>query len=164
MTLLNHDAAFRFVRDRLIALKYTNVSAMIPQNKGRHCLLKTDQGNFYCLFKHQFFWKYSEYFMELLGDMPYLNGAGESINVSCLGVALENNAQLLYVYGDNNIYLIDPLKILDLHSRAFKYYTSGIIRSQDKSNTYKIAYTNGIEEDINEATYVFPIRLFIKLN
>lgn len=162
--LMNHDAAFRFVRSWLVANSFGNVSPAIPANKGRHCLLKTDKGTFYCLFKHEFFWKFPEYYKGFLDLFPELNGAGESINVDCLMNAESRGFSLLYVYSNHAIYIVEPSEILKCHDKAKAIYPNGLIRSQDRSNEYKVAYSNGVSENVNEATIVFPVKLLKRLN
>lgn len=177
--LWTSDAAFRYVRQFLVASNYGVVSPIIPENFGLHCVLRTTDEHFYCLFKKarkipdefgniilrpNWFWKFPEFFKEFLDTVPDLNGAGESINIDCLERAIHNGYTLLYVYGDGSIYTINPSKIWEVHKRALIIYPSeGLMRTQDKTNERKVAYGNGVKQSINEATLSFPVKLLVRM-
>lgn len=163
MVFVNHDAAFRFFRSWLVQ-RYSGVSPLIPMNKGRHCLIKTADVSFYVVFKKEFFLSYSKIFKSFLDRYPNLAGYGESLNVSIVQECFENNYTLVFLYPNGSMYTISPGEIIHAHGKALECMPNGLIRSQDKTNTYKVKYSNGYEEDVNEATYSFPIKMLKRIN
>ena len=167
MDLRNHVNAFRYVMEVLPSLGFRNLQLRnvtnLRDNKSYHCIIRHDKGVFYCLFKRDFFMTYPQKYKLFLDAFPDLNGAGESVNVDVLDGAMENNQLLLFVYPDGKIYIVSPSKIFDTHLDAKKYYPDGLYRSQDKSNDYKVAYSNGQIININECTCSFPIKILSRL-
>lgn len=160
---LHHDAAFRFVRTFFVSQpEYGVVSPIVPLHKGRHAMVHTDKGGFYLLFKKEFFWKFPEFYEKFFVAYPNLNGAGESINVSCLAYAKSRSLKLLFVYPNGAIYVIDPDEVYRVNELCKSFYPNGFVRSQDRLNEYKVAYSNGLTEDVNEATISFPVKLFAR--
>jgi hypothetical protein len=52
---------------------------------------------------------------------------------------------------------------LQLHKRALTIRKNGLMRTQDKTNEYVVKYANGVKENVNETTYVFPVKLMMNL-
>lgn len=161
---LNRDAAFRAFRLWLVESGFVNVSPIIELNKGRHAIIKTDSESFYCLFKHDPFYTFPKKYELFFDKYPNLNSAGESINVSAFSEAMEHNYTLIFIHHNGAFYKIHPQQILRVHELAKEFYPDGFRRSQDKTNQYKIAYQNGLLEDVNEATLSFPYRLLTRMN
>ena len=113
----NHDTAFTYFKKLLTSKGYT-IQSVSPYNKGRHLLIKTKRGNFYCLFKHSFFHSFNFIFTEFVGKNPEYLGQGESINVDyweSINVdycqyAINHNANLIYIYPEMDIYIIQDRK------------------------------------------------------
>ena len=164
MTFLNHDAAFRGVRSWLVSHDFHNVSAMKPMHKGRHCIISSDEEIFYCVFKHEFFLSYARLFQPFLDHFPNLSGYGESLNVDIVRECFYNSYTLLFVYENEAMYSINPGEILSAHVKALSFMLNGLIRSQDKTNTYKVRFAHGLKEDVNEATYSFPVKMLRRIN
>lgn len=148
----NHDTAFTYFKKQLINKGYC-LHSVSPYNKGRHLLIKTKRGNFYCLFKHSFFHSFNFMFIDFVGKNPDYLGQGESINIDYCQYAINHNAILIYIYPEMDIYMIHPKVV-----RAFCLMYN-LIRTQDKNNFYKKADYSGTMEAVQEREYVFPVKL-----
>lgn len=167
MVFLSADAGVRGFRSWLVSHGFSNISGLEEVyigNKHYHYKIITDQQKFYCLFKHNFFFTFPEKYKLFFDKYPNLNSAGESINFDRLMFALNNGFTLVFIYESGAFYSIDPKDILNVHVLAKDVYPDGFIREQKKENEYKVAYSNGVVELVNERTISFPIKLLRRMN
>jgi len=169
----NKDSALRFVLDYLKSKFYTNVT-IVKRNKFGHAFITTERGNFYWLFKKDFFHSFNYEFPNYIKQPNTFSGVGESINLEYLKFALNNNATLLFCYESlpRAIYTPSKAKLLSslqtiMPTADFKNTPStallkiycdhyGLKRTQDRENTYKVTdFTNGTIM-VQEQTYSFP--------
>ena len=121
--------------------------------------------NFYCLFKHDFFYTFPDKFKEFFVKYPNLNSAGESINFDRLIYASNNGMNLIFIYESGFFYEIEPIEILKVHSMAKEFYPKGynlespidegFIREQKIVNK---EIHNGFITMVKERTVSFPIK------
>lgn len=143
------QAGFRFVCN-VLKEKGFQVQSVHPTNEGRHCLIKTDSGNYYVLFKKAFFWSFKSQFPEWSEKNP--TGFGDSINAEFLKFAKKHDAFLLFCYSNWRIYLITTKKVKELN----------LLRTQDKVNGYQLPDFSKSREYINELTYSFPLKEMVR--
>ncbi len=172
----NKDSALRFVLDYLKSKLYTSVK-LVKKNKFGHCYITTNKGNFYLLFKKDFFHSFNHEFPEYVKQPNTFKGVGESINIEYMKFALNNNAVLLFCHENNKNAIYTPsreklTKALETimpeadfngvpATALLKIYCDhyNLKRTQDRTNQYKVNdYTNGTIE-VNERTFSFPFAL-----
>lgn len=151
----NLDRAFSminfFLRD-----KHGSWFVLSKYNKGRHLLLRggREAPNYYVLYKKDFFNSYNEFGGEILVVHPEFMGLGESINESCLGVALHYKAVLLFIYPDGKVYCIHSETLWNLSRR----YPS-MLHVQKRSNVYKVPDFQKGRDVVHERVILFPLKL-----
>ena len=97
----NQPEAERVVTKILVDTRKAQILNITRLNNLRHSIISTDIGNFYVLYKSDFF----NSFGVIFGD----KGVGESCNEDSLRYAEENKANLLFVYPDGKIYTISAM-------------------------------------------------------
>jgi len=176
----NKDSALRFVLDYLKGKLYTNVK-LVKKNKFGHCYITTDNGNFYYLFKKDFFHSFNHEFPEYIKQPNTFKGVGESINFEYMKFALNNNATLLFCHEDNRSAIYTPsrdklLKALEtiMPEADFKVVPATALlkiycdhydlkRTQDRVNQYKVNDYSENPIEIQEQTYSFSFSLMERL-
>ena len=172
----NKDQALEFVMNYLKGKSYTGVK-IANRNKFGHALITTDQGNFYWLFKKDFFHSFNFQFPDYILKPNTFRGSGESINMEFLKFAMSNESTLLFSYENLPRAIYTPskaklLKSLELvypaadfentpSAALLKIYCDyyGLKRTQDRENEYKTNdYMNGTIV-VQEQTYSFSIQL-----
>lgn len=104
------------------------ILSITKTNDFKHSIISTDIGNFYVLFKRDFFNSFGKIFNE--------SGVGESINDDALRRAEETKANLLFVYTDGKIYTISSM----------------LFRKLSKENNWSR------KTEAGELTYSIPVR------
>ena len=161
--LLNHVMAFDYLK-RFFRSKYGGVwFTPIPKNKGRHILLVSQESSpkmLYCLFKKEWLRCFNNLFPSFIRAYKgFYSGLGESINVEWLNYAISVGVNYLcYVYPDRKVYVVSPLAVKKFCEK------NGLIRKQDRINSYLLADCSKSRELVNESTYVFPIKLLERLD
>jgi len=118
-------------------------------NKGRHKLIRSEEGLFYMIYKRNWFNSFSEKFPDFKCDC-----VGESINKKSLGTAIYNNVDKLVFVHPDGVYSQYPL-VIERFCEVNK-----LVRIQDKSNSY--AAYGGNRKEVREETYSFPKYLLEK--
>lgn len=161
MTFLNKSLAFDYVA-RLLHSKYDCWYNVLPVNVGRHSLLRPQKPSnpvFYALFKREWMYEFNRMFQKFVRDSPDMKGLGESINKEWLDYSIRAGTDyLLFIYPDHTIYLVPPMLIKKFCEK------NNLIRTQRKTNDYKIPDFSESIEQINELTYCFPVKLLTKLD
>lgn len=174
----NKDSAFSFVMRHLYSKGYSPV--LLSENKFGHRLIKTSNGNYYYIFKKDFFYSFNNIFKDYINEPNSIHGVAESINTEYIHFALRNKATLLFCHlgYENAIYTVDKEKLIPLLEMAGLYGITNnstlmllmycehhkLKRTQDRTNEYKV---NDYSENtvlINEQTYSFPFKLLKKFN
>jgi hypothetical protein len=102
--------------------------------------------------------EFNKVFPKFVREHPEFRGQSESINKEWLDYSIRAGASyLLYIYPDRNIYIIPPLLVKKFVEK------NNLIRTQLKSNDYKIPDCSESIERVNELTYCFPIKLLTKI-
>jgi len=172
----NKEQALEFVINYLKGKSYTKV-LIANRNKFGHAFITTEQGNFYFLFKKDFFHSFNFQFPDYILKPNTFRGSGESINLEYLKFAMNNESTLLFSYENLPRAIYTPskaklLKSLELIYPAanfdntfptalLKLYCDyyGLKRTQNRENEYKTNdCTNGIIV-VQEQTFSFPIAL-----
>jgi hypothetical protein len=117
--------AEELVKKELEEILKAFISRVIRLNESRHSVILTDIGNFYILFKREFFMSFGMIFNE--------SGAGESCNEDFLDKAIEYKANLLFVYPDGKIYTISSMLFKKLSQE-----NNWIRETASKEKTYSI--------------------------
>lgn len=160
LSLLNKSSAFDYVA-KLFHQKYDCWFNVLPVNRGRHMILKPQGGKaptFYVLFKREWMYEFNKLFQRFVRENPEFRGLGESVNREWLLYSLKVGADyLVFVQPDRSLYIIPPLLVKNF---VEKY---NLIRTQLKSNDYRIPDGSESIERINELTYCFPIRLLTRM-
>jgi len=167
------EQALEFVINYLKGKEYTKV-LIANRNKFGHAFITTEQGNFYFLFKKDFFHSFNYEFPDYILKPNTFRGAGESINLEYMKFAMDNNATLLFcyeqlprsiytpskakllkslecIYPNANFQNTPPIALLKLYC---DYY--GLKRTQDRENTYKTNDCMNGTIVVQEQTYSFP--------
>jgi len=165
--LINKDMAFDYVQ-KIIQKHYDAWFRRELLNHGRHLLLSPTNSlvvpKFYVLYKKDFFHKFNDHCEGFVKDNPYYRGLGESINEEFLQRAIREDALLLFVYPNKQIYSIFPMVIYKLWQNQPPHLKGELLRTQLKNNQYSIPdYNNGLKQ-VYELTFVFPIKLMSKLD
>jgi len=159
-SLLNKESAFDFVT-RLLHGKYGSWFTIIPTNVGRHRLLTPQISGvpkFYCLFKREYFFNFNYCFKKFVRENPEYDGISESINKEWLDYSIMVGVDyLLFVHPDHSVYVVHPLVVKRFCEK------NNLIRTQIKTNDYKIPDFSESIERINELTYCFPIKLLTRM-
>ena len=160
--LLNHVMAFDYLK-RFFRNKYDVWFTPIPKNKGRHILLISQESSpkrLYCLFKKEWLRCFNNLFPVFIRAYKgFYSGLGESINVEWLNYAIRAGVNyLVYVYPDRKVYVVSPLAVKKFCEK------NGLIRKQDRINSYLLPNCSKSRELVNESTYVFPIKLLERLD
>lgn len=134
MTIYNQDTGFKEVLKQFMQEDITFRVKSI--NKGRHKHIISNAGNFYLIYKREYFHTFGKQFN--LGNIE-----GESINKECLDYCIRNNIQL----------------IIFIHPREIKYYNPKIFYKLAKNNNWSRIqkrenyYKEGLS---HELTYSIP--------
>ena len=94
----SQSESVQLVINKLTMEKHSSIFSVKNANEERHTLISCDTGNFYVIFKRDFFNSFGKIFNEM--------GVGESCNSEALMFAEKNKANLLFVYTDGKVYTI----------------------------------------------------------
>lgn len=97
----NQNEAVRVVTEVLLKNRKAKILNLTILNNSKHAIISTDVGNFYVVFKRDFFNSFGQIFND--------KGVGESINEESLEFADKQKANLLFVYPDGKIYTISAM-------------------------------------------------------
>lgn len=155
MSWLNGDAAFRGFAQYLLN-KGARIEMVGIPNNGRHKLIKSSFGYFYCVYKKQMIHSFStdKCSQKYLKAFPKDLGYGESINVDALQYALKfGYPVLIYLYPNEAIYAVQAKKVRDLCTEW------GMSRLRLKEELQKEITSDGrlLNVVVNENEYWFPV-------
>ncbi len=156
----NADIAFmRF--SQLLSQKGFINPTRIPKNRFRHNLIKTQNLDFYCLYRdsepqYGTFEKFNDYFPEFILEYPEYKGHAESINKEIIQSLYddyegqEKEVILVFIYKDGHIYLAYPFQFKRF---AEKHKLIRVHKTMDLKPS-----NNGNKIAINETTYHLPFK------
>lgn len=136
MEIANLKEAVKIVVGYIHSKLNDNVTDVKPVNDNRHCMIETIKDiRYYVMFKREPFYAFGKIFRK--------PGAGESINKSCLELAIKYNIDLILVaYKSGHVYAISP----DFWKEYA--YNNNTIRTQETGEvTYSIALNELVRWD-----------------
>jgi hypothetical protein len=171
----NKDFARKHVVRLLHKKRYPDVRIPFINMFG-HAFIKTRFQNFYVIHKKSHFHSFRYQFKQYINSKYGISGDGESINREYLIFCIQKQCKLLFTYQDyekkiyklNRHLLKSHLKLVMpgeysgvLDVALLKNYCEkhGLIRQQEKTNTFATNDYTGSTIQVNEITYSFPFKL-----
>lgn len=149
MRFANKNPAYEYFKKNL-----KDVIGVREYNKGRHLWINTRTINYYIIYKERPFQSFYRQFEAFSQKNPEITGYGESINETYLKIASSlPRTIIVIIYQNGSMYWIKPKEWLDYSQ------THNLIRTQDKSNFYKLEDYSGQKEAVNEVTYSIPLKI-----
>jgi len=131
-----------------LKLKNYKIINVRDVNKDRHRIVFTDRGNFYLLYKKDYYNSFSTKYADFIYKVPAMRGVGDSINVDFLNLAIQKKVNFLVFIHETETFIVDPQ---DMKEYCEKNHLKDL---QDKNNKYR--GNEGRGYNIHELTYRIP--------
>jgi len=126
---------------------------LLTDFRNGHSILESNNNRIYVIFKKEPFYTFNRQFKQFIADNPQLDGLGESINIEVLERCKTFRCEDIVIIHPNEIYVVPP----NLISKFCMKY--GLVRGQNKLNSYFKQDGFKTKENISEVTFSFPQKI-----